>query len=163
MTSWRLQQIATKPGFVIEQDRRLIEFVQKHGIADIMLDGDDDVDYFQMLLPDCTVSKHNGHGLLAVFANELFNRFEDVLDHVAQTITQLRPRYVYVAVNKYLITTNRRWDDLTDDIDQDILNILGRHMQSMHYIETARFSVPEDFGKHYNFAHPTTNAYYQLR
>lgn len=161
MASWRLRQIATRPGFIIDQDRRLIEFVQARSIDSLRIDGDDDIDYFQTLLPNCTVGRVDHKGMLAMIANSLGNRLEDILAHVTKQIGESRPKFVYIAVNKYLLTTDITWDDLTDDLDVDILGILQKHMRDIGYKELARFFVTEDYGKHYNFAHPTTNAYYE--
>lgn len=158
MTSWRQIQIAPKgPGFVIEQDQRLIDFINSHDIVPVMFIGEVDVGYFQQLLPQCKFGQ--SAGLLAIVVNDLYSKMETVLTHLSEQICQHQPQWVYIAINKYLITTEQSWPNLTDDLDADILNIVATHLQS-DYSEIARYSVTNDIGKNFNFAHPTTNAYY---
>ena len=158
MTSWRQIQIAPKgPGFVIEQDQRLINFINKHNIVPVVFVGEVDVGYFQQHLPHCEFGQSTG--LLAVIVNDLYSKMETVLTRISAQIDHHQPKWVYVAINKYLITTEQTWPNLTDDLDADILNILCAHLQP-NYSEISRHSIANDIGKNFNFAHPTTNAYY---
>lgn len=162
MISWRQKQLEMfySGSGIIEQDHRLIEFVKQHNIRQLTIQGDPDIEYFQQRLSDCTVSSkcHNGSFMLAVLKTNLNLNLENFLQELRSCVLTFQPAYLYVAVNKYVVETQQIWSDLTDDYDADLLDIIGDSL--LDYKELSRHYV-EDRGQYFNFAHPTTNAYYE--
>jgi hypothetical protein len=161
MISWRQKQLEMFYGGagIIEQDHRLIEFVKQRNIRQLTIQGDPDIEYFQQRLPECAVSSkfHSGSFMLAVLKTSLNLNLENFLQELSRVLTS-QPAYLYVAVNKYVVETQQVWSDLTDDYDADLLDIIGDSL--LDYKELSRHYV-EDRGQYFNFAHPTTNAYYE--
>ena len=69
------------------------------------------------------------------------------------------PSWIYIAINKYLVTTDKTWPNLTTDYDQDLMNIVANFITQLGYTEINRHNIL-DLGNSYNFAHPTTNMYF---
>ena len=88
--------------------------------------------------------------------------FETFLSLLKDKVADYLPKYVYVAINKYIITTQISWPNLTDDYDQDLLDILAATMLLRGYKEIRRSFIPDDRGQYFNFAHGTTNVYYEI-
>lgn len=88
--------------------------------------------------------------------------FENFLSLLKEKVANCLPEYVYVAINKYDITTKISWPNLTNDYDQDLLDILSDAMSLNGYGEIRRSCIPDDRGQYFNFAHGTTNAYYKI-
>ena len=162
MTSWRLKQLEMFYGGngVIEQDHRLIEFIKQNNIQRLTIQGDPDIEYFQQRLPECKVASkyHSDSFMLAVLKTSLNLNLENFIQELQSKITVSRPAYLYVAVNKYVVETQQVWSELTDDYDADLLDIIGDSL--LDYRELSRHYL-EDRGQYFNFAHPTTNAYYE--
>ena len=162
MASWRLKQLEMFYGGtgVIEQDHRLIEFVKHNNIQRLTIQGDPDIEYFQQRLPECVVSSkyHSDSFMLAVLKTNLNLNLENFLRNLQPSITAVEPDWLYIAVNKYTVETQQVWPDLTDDYDADLLDTIGRSLYG--YRELSRHYL-EDRGQYFNFAHPTTNAYYE--
>ena len=162
MASWRLKQREMFYGGtgVIEQDHRLIEFVKQNNIQRLTIQGDPDIEYFQQRLPECIVASkyHTDSFMLSVLKTNLNLNLENFIQELQSKITVSRPAYLYVAVNKYVVETQQVWSDLTDDYDADLLDIIGDSL--LDYRELSRHYL-EDRGQYFNFAHPTTNAYYE--
>ena len=162
MASWRLKQLEMFYGGtgIIEQDHRLIEFVKHNNIQRLTIQGDPDVEYFQQRLPDCVVSSkyHSDSFMLAVLKTNLNLNLENFLRNLQPSITAVEPDWLYIAVNKYTVETQQVWPDLTDNYDADLLDAIGRSLYG--YRELSRHYL-EDRGQYFNFAHPTTNAYYE--
>ena len=96
--------------------------------------------------------------MLSVLKTNLNLNLENFIQELQSKITVSRPAYLYVAVNKYVVETQQVWSDLTDDYDADLLDIIGDSL--LDYRELSRHYL-EDRGQYFNFAHPTTNAYYE--
>lgn len=162
MTSWRLKQLEMFYGGtgIIEQDHRLIEFVKQNNIQRLTIQGDPDIDYFQQRLPECAVSSkhHDDSFMLAVLKTSLNLNLENFLQELQSKIAISQPAYLYVAINKYVVETQQVWSDLTDDYDADLIDIIGDSL--LDYRELSRHYL-EDRGQYFNFAHPTTNVYYE--
>jgi hypothetical protein len=159
---WKTTQLNNQPtGFVIPQDWELINFVVKNKIKNLALAGDIDHNYIKEILNDCDTDNQHSTDLLIVFANHLQMKLEDILEMITHKILVHRPHFLYVAVNKYLITTNQNWNDLTDDYDQDLMNIVCQSVCACGYKELARHNIV-DLGTSYNFVHPTTNMYFKI-
>lgn len=162
MISWRLKQLEMFYGGngIIEQDQRLIDFVKQNEIPRLTILGDPDIEYFQQRLPDCAVSAglHKDSFMLATLKTALNLNLETFLADLELTVEMTQPQWLYIAVNKYVIETKKTWPDLTDDYDADLLNIIKNSLTG--YRELSRNYV-EDRGQYFNFAHPTTNAYYE--
>jgi hypothetical protein len=86
-------------------------------------------------------------------------KLEDILHKLKKDILTHNPEWVYIAVNKYLVTTSIEWENLTDDYDQDLMNIISKSIEIFGYNENSRHNIL-DLGNSYNFAHPTTNMYF---
>ena len=125
-----------------------------------MIKGESDIDYFQSQLVDCRVNESSPE-LLAIFANALHNRMEDVLEEITKEITRFGPRWIYIAVNKYLITTDQDWPNLTEDYDRDLINVLNAHLFHLNYCALTESYIKDDHGQYFNFCHPTTNIFYE--
>jgi len=162
MLSWRLKQLQMqKPGFIIAQDAVLIEFIKQHRITSLGLLGDLDADYFQSHLPKTRVNNNPDSEMLAVFETVLEITFENFLNRLSNLTDEYRPKWLYVAINKYVVTTNTQWHNLTDNYDNDLLDIITSILPK--YTEVSRKYISDDTGQYFNFAHPTTNIYYQRR
>ena len=162
MISWRLKQLEMFYGGIgiIEQDHRLIEFVKQNNIQRLTIQGDPDIESFQQRLPECIVASkyHTDSFMLSVLKTNLNLNLENFIQELQSKITVSRPAYLYVAVNKYTVETQQVWPGLTDDYDADLLDIIGDSL--LDYRELSRHYL-EDRGQYFNFAHPTTNAYYE--
>lgn len=163
MASWRLQQLEMFYGGkgIIEQDHRLIEFVKNNNVPRLVIVGDPDVEYFQQRLPDCVVStnlQQQNPFMLAVLKTNLNVNLENFLQEMQSRVVLYQPQWLYVAINKYVIETQQVWSDLTDDYDADLLDIISDSL--LDYRELSRHYL-EDRGQYFNFAHPTTNVYYE--
>jgi hypothetical protein len=160
--SWRTQQLQGL-GCKILQDECLVDFVNQYGITVLELDGEDDVEYFQSRLPTCKIEPVNNNGLLAVFVNQLDNKLEDILFSINKKIQNANPDWVYIAINKYLITTDQSWNDLTDNYDQDLIDIVSLSVLPLNFLKIKQSYIEHDNGKYFNFVHPTTNVYYEKK
>lgn len=163
MASWRLQQLEMFYGGkgIIEQDHRLIEFVKNNNVPRLAIIGDPDIEYFQQRLPDCVVStnlQQQNPFMLAVLKTNLNVNLENFLQEMQSRVVLYQPQWLYVAINKYVIETQQVWSDLTDDYDADLLDIISDSL--LDYRELSRHYL-EDRGQYFNFAHPTTNVYYE--
>jgi hypothetical protein len=163
--SWRKQQLQQyyNGNAIIEQDSCLIEFVKKHSVEQLCFVGENDFEYFSDRLPGVSIdsiSNHRPNFMLAIFKPNPYVNFENFLNDLTNYITNTLPSYLYVAINKYAITTQQSWENLTDNYDADLLNILSNKVALSGYCELTR-SYQEDRGQYFNFAHPTTNAYYE--
>lgn len=159
---WKKTQLDSQPtGFVIPQDCQLLNFVVDNKIKSLALAGDVDRDYVKEILKDCHYENQDCVDLLIVFANHLQMKLEDTLQLILHKVQQHNPHFVYVAVNKYLVTTDQTWYNLTDDYDQDLMNIVCEFVRDLGYNELARHNIL-DLGASYNFVHPTTNMYFKI-
>jgi len=163
--SWRRQQLQQyyNGDAIIEQDSCLIEFVKKHNVKQLCFVGENDFEYFSDRLPGVDINMVSNHGpnfMLAVFKTNPYVNFENLLHDLTSYVTDTLPDYLYVALNKYVITTQQSWNNLTNDYDADLLDILAHKIALSGYCELAR-AYREDRGQYFNFAHPTTNAYYK--
>lgn len=163
--SWRKQQLQEyyNSNSIIEQDACLIEFVKTHNVKQLCLDGDNDIDYFEDRLPGVTVSAlvdHTQTSMLAVLRPNPYVNLEHFLEEITGKVADTQPNYLYIAINKYAVTTEKQWHNLTDCYDTDLLNIINSELLSFGYRELSRH-YREDHGQYFNFAHPTTNAYYE--
>ena len=157
---WRQTQVqAQHAGFVIPQEKKLLDFVADNNVTSLVLVGDSDLDYLKSALPNCKFGQLDATGMLIMFANELGMKLESILDQLHKELCTHSPLWAYVAINKYLVTTNKTWPDLTSDYDQDLMNIVAQHMCKIGYKEISRHNIL-DLGHSYNFAHPTTNMYF---
>lgn len=160
-SSWRQIQIqAQDVGFVIPQEKKLLDFVQKNHITSLVLAGDSELDYLKQALPNCQFGTLGPGGLLVVFANQLGMKLENILSNIAEDISTHNPDWIYVAINKYLVTTDKTWPNLTSDYDQDLMNTVAEFITDIGYAEISRHNIL-DLGNSYNFAHPTTNMYFR--
>jgi hypothetical protein len=160
--SWRTQQLQGL-GCKILQDEYLVDFVNQHGITVLELDGEDDVEYFRSRLPTCKIGPVCNNGLLAVFVNQLDNKLEEVLLSINKKIQSANPDWVYIAINKYLITTDQSWSNLTDNYDQDLIDIVSLSVLPLNFLKVKQSYIKHDDGKYFNFVHPTTNMYYEKK
>jgi len=160
--SWRTQQLQGL-GYKILQDEYLIDFVKQHSITSLELDGDDDVEYFESRLPTCKIGTVHNNGLLAVFVNQFYTKIEEVLPAINKKIQNSNPDWVYIAINKYQITTEQSWDNLTDNYDQDLIDIVSLSILKLNFLKIKQSYIEYDNGKYFNFAHPTTNMYYKKK
>ncbi len=160
-SSWRQIQIqAQHEGFVIPQEKKLLDFVQENNITSLVLAGDSDLDYLKSALPNCKFGTLSPGGLLIIFANQLGMKLENILSDSAVEISTHSPDWIYIAINKYLVTTDKTWPGLTLDYDQDLMNIVAEFITDCGYAEISRHNIL-DLGNSYNFAHPTTNMYFE--
>ena len=160
-SNWRQTQIqARAEEFVIPQEKQLVDFILNNKITSLVLTGENELDYFDHLLPDCQFGTLDTNGMLIVFANQLGMLLENVLGNVKNDILKYNPTWVYIAINKYLVTTLDDWNDLTNDYDQDLMNIISNFVKVIGYTEISRHNIL-DLGHSYNFAHPTTNMYFK--
>jgi hypothetical protein len=164
MISWRKKQLRMLDIEHFHLDQVLLNFVKKNKVSTVMLQGTTDIEYFQSNLPGVLVTSKTD-----IFADSIFVtlattsiHFETFLKKLANTVNISRPKYVYVAVNKYLVATNVSWPDLTDNYDNDLLNVISDKLKLSGYKELSRSYIDDDRGQYFNFAHPTTNAYYEI-
>jgi hypothetical protein len=159
-SSWRQIQIqAHHAGFVIPQEKRLLDFVQEKHITSLVLSGDSELAYLKTALVNCKFDALDPGGLLVIVANQLGMKLEHILSNVAVDILTHYPDWIYIAINKYLVTTDKTWPKLTPDYDQDLMNITADFITNMGYAEISRHNIL-DLGNSYNFVHPTTNMYF---
>jgi hypothetical protein len=163
MTSHRIRQINHYDNnSVLSLDQVLIEFVKVKQVKTMLLQGDSDTEYFIRHLPDCQINKTGpGPLLLAIFYNHPRLNFEQFLNHTVNTVNESNPQWIYIAINKYLVSTQHTWPNLTDNYDADLLDIVKHTLSVHHYCELTRSYIDNDTGQYFNFAHPTTNAYYE--
>jgi hypothetical protein len=164
MISWRIKQLQMLNIEFIEQDRVLIDFVKKHDISTLVLRGTRDIKYFQSYLPDVlitsNIAEYKNSALAILVTNPVC--FEIFLSNTSKQIFNSKPKYIYIAINKYLVDTQVPWSNLTNNYDKDLLNILTSTVTSIGYKEIARSYIKNDRGQYFNFAHPTTNVYYEI-
>jgi hypothetical protein len=164
MASWRLKQLQLLNIEFIEQDRVLIDFVKKHDISTLVLRGTEDIKYFQSYLPNVlitsSIADYKNFALAILVTGPVC--FEVFLSDTNKQIANFKPKYVYIAINKYLVGTQVPWSSLTDNYDKDLLDILTSEITSIGYKEIARSYIENDRGQYFNFAHPTTNVYYEI-
>jgi len=158
--SFRTQQSQVL-GNKILQDEQLISFIQDNNINTLILDGESDIECFQSRLLNCNIGLIEKNGMLAVFVNQLFSNLEDVLTTLEKKLQDTNPDWVYVAVNKYLITTTQSWDNLTDNYDQDLIDIISSFILPLDFLKIKQSYIAYDDGRYFNFVHPTTNAFYK--
>lgn len=163
--SWRKQQLQEyyNGNGIIEQDACLIEFVKSHNIKQLCFVGENDLDYFSTRLPGVTVASHTVStqtSMLAVLKPNPYVNLENFLTEIADQVTSANPDYMYIAINKYAVTTEQQWQNLTDHYDTDLLDIIGSTVLTCGYRELTR-TTKDDRGQYFNFAHPVTNAYYE--
>jgi hypothetical protein len=161
MVSWRRQQLQFfDKDFIIEQDAALINFINQNQIKSLALIGDPDAVYFQSRLPNCNITMTPVVDMLAVFETVLEIKLEDFLVKLTMLTQLYQPCWVYVAINKYVVNTDQAWKNLTDNYDNDLLDIITANIPG--YREITRKYILNDNGIYFNFAHPTTNAYYRI-
>lgn len=159
-SSWRQIQIQAQPaGFVIPQEKKLLDFVVENHITSLVLAGDCELDYLKTALANCQFGTLDSRGMLVIFANQLGMKLENILSNAAVNILTLRPNWIYIAINKYLVTTDKSWPNLSSDYDQDLMNIVSDFITGVGYVELNRYNIL-DLGNSYNFVHPTTNLYF---
>jgi hypothetical protein len=159
---WRnIQLQAENSGFVIPQEQQLYKFITKNNIKTIQLIGDIDPIYAKNISDSFKCCGQDSVDLLIVFANHFEMKLENILKQVENQIQHCQPIWIYIAINKYLVTTNELWDNLTDNYDLDLLNIVSKFFSDRHYTELARNNIL-DLGSSYNFVHPTTNLYFRI-
>jgi hypothetical protein len=93
--------------------------------------------------------------------NQLDNQLEQILLDITANIQQHNPHWVYIAINKYLITTQVQWHDLTDNYDQDLIDIVSHSIMPLGFVKINQCYLAHDDGRYFNFVHPTTNMLYQ--
>jgi hypothetical protein len=144
----------------IAQDQNLIDFCIEQQVKQLTLMGDPDSGYFSQRLPDCTVRNHvfRDKFMLAWLLPNPGIVLEKFIKDLQRISVQHMPAWIYVAINKYTVTTRQTWPDLTDDYDQDLLNIVAKTLPD--YTELKRHSCL-DQGQYFNFVHPTTYVYFQ--
>lgn len=145
---------------IIQQDAQLIDFVQQHKIKRITIKNPQDCAYFSQQIPGVDISKKfaNDSFFYVVLEKNPYLCWELFLEQLIGEVTQHRPEWLYVAVNQYVITTQIEWPGLSDNYPRDLLNSLTSCLTD--YRELKR-NDPVDLGQNFNFAHPTTYAYYQ--
>jgi hypothetical protein len=158
--SWRMQQLQGLAG-KIPQDEALVSFILQHNVTCAEFDGESDIEYFQSRLPTCKIQPVHNTGLLAIFVNQLDNKLEQVLLTIGKKVQNARPEWVYIAINKYLITTEQSWYNLSDNYDQDLIDIVSQLLTSLNFSKIKQSYIKNDDGTHFNFVHPTTNMYYK--
>lgn len=145
---------------IIEQDAQLIEFVEQHEITQITVNQAQDLEYFSKYLPNVSIGTRfmTNPFLYVVIEKNPYLLWESFLDRLLSQTTRYRPKWLYVAVNQYVVTTQQTWPNLTDNYPGDLLDSLTATL--CDYIELKR-NDPVDLGQNFNFAHPTTHVYYQ--
>ncbi len=146
---------------VIAQDQELIDFCVKHQVSWLTLHGDPDLDYFSKNIPNCKVTRlfpRTSKFMMAKLFSYPYLVLENFVSDLGQQASQHSPDWIYVAVNKYIVTTQQQWTDLTDDYDNDLLNIIAKALPG--YKEIKRHSC-FDHGQYFNFVHPSTYVYFE--
>lgn len=145
---------------VIAQDQELIDFCIGQRVRQLTLKGEADLEYFADRLPGCVVhnSCFDNKFMLAYLLAKPDVVLEQLITNLQHCATTYQPTWIYVAVNKYAVTTRQTWSDLTDDYDQDLLSIVANCLPD--YTEIKRHSCV-DHGQYFNFVHPTTYVYFQ--
>lgn len=146
---------------VIAQDQELIDFCKHNQITQLCLQNDPDKAYFAAQLPGCKVQWSpfsTGDFMLAKLFSFPYVVFERLLQDLEQQVCKYNPAWIYIAVNKYVVTTRQPWPDLTDDYDNDLLNIIAKSLPN--YTEIKRHSC-HDQGQYFNFVHPSTYVYFK--
>jgi hypothetical protein len=82
---------------------------------------------------------------------------------IDKKIQAANPDWVYIAINKYLITTDQHWHNLTDNYDQDLIDIVSLSLLPLNFVKIKQSYIEHDDGTHFNFVHPTTNMYYEKK
>lgn len=146
---------------VIAQDQELIDFCINRNVTQLCLQGDPDRNYFAARIPGCKVQWtpfSTGEFMLARLCSAPYVVFEQLIQQIEQQVAKHNPAWVYIAVNKYAVTTDKTWTNLTDDYDNDLLNIIAKSLP--HYTELKRHSC-FDRGQYFNFVHPSTYVYFE--
>jgi len=161
-TTWRSTQLqAQHKEFVIPQEQQLLNFIIENNIKTLRLIGDVDPIYAKNISQHYTTYDQDSPELLIVFANHLEMKLENIFKLVDQQIHDCKPTWIYIAINKYLVTTDKTWNNLTDNYDLDLLNIVSEYISKRNYKELVRNNIL-DQGSSYNFVHPTTNMYFKI-
>jgi hypothetical protein len=160
--SWRIQQLKGL-GCKILQDEQLIDFIKQNNIISVAFDGEPDIEYWQSKLPFCSINTPYNNDLLVIFVNQLYNKLEEELVTIRQKIQANSPNWVYIAINKYLITTDQSWNTLTNNYDQDLIDIVSLSVTKLDFLKIKQSYIEYDDGKYFNFVHPTTNIYYKKK
>jgi hypothetical protein len=161
-TTWRSTQLqAQHKEFVIPQEQQLLNFIIENNIRTLQLVGDVDPIYTKNISQHYITYAQDSPDLLIVIANHLDMKLENILELVDHLIHNFNPTWIYIAINKYLVTTDKTWDNLTDDYDLDLLNIVSKYISKRNYKELVRNNIL-DQGSSYNFVHPTTNMYFKI-
>jgi hypothetical protein len=145
---------------IIQQDAQLIDFVRQHNIKQITTKNPQDRVYFSQQMPDVNISKQfsNDSFFYVVLEKYPYLCWELFLEQLVVDVNQYRPHWLYVAVNQYVVTTQREWPNLSDNYPRDLLNSLTSCLTDYHELKR---NDPVDLGQNFNFAHPTTYAYYE--
>lgn len=145
---------------MIHQDYQLIKFIKDHEIKRITIFDRFDREYFSRYLTDCEFSEKFFHEpfLLVIMQKLQPVVWEKFIEQIGARVETFRPEWVYLAVNQYMISTEIAWQNLTDDYPNDLLNTVSNKLSN--YRELCR-NATVDLGQNFNFAHPTTNAFYQ--
>jgi hypothetical protein len=144
----------------IAQDQELIDFCIQQQVQRLTLKGDPDLEYFADRLPNCKVVNtcFDSTFMLAYLLSNTGTVLERIVENLQYISVKYQPAWIYVAVNKYTVTTLKTWPNLTDDYDQDLLNIFANSLPD--YFEIKRHSCL-DQGQYFNFVHPTTYVYFK--
>lgn len=147
---------------IIQQDAQLIEFVQQQKIQQITIKDNQDRKYFSQQMPNVNISDQFSKNLFlyVVIKKNPYPQlcWESFLELLNRDVNQHCPNWLYVAINQYIVTTKIEWPNLTHNYPQDLLNSLSSCL--CDYKELKRNDTV-DLGQTFNFAHPTTYAYYQ--
>jgi len=156
---WQLSLYYNNQG-TIAQDQELIDFCIEQQVLQLALKGDPDQGYFADRLPNCKVRStcFDSKFMLAYLLPNPVTVLEQFTKTLQHNSVKYQPAWVYVAINKYTVTTQQTWPNLTDDYDQDLLNIVATSLPD--YTEIKRHSCL-DQGQYFNFVHPTTYAYFK--
>lgn len=144
----------------IAQDQELIDFCVQQQVQQLTLKGDPDLKYFADRLPHCKVLNtcFDSTFMLAYLLPNPGIVLEQFIKNLQYISIKYQPAWIYVAINKYTVSTQQTWPDLTNDYDQDLLNIVATSL--LDYAEIKRHSCL-DQGQYFNFVHPTTYAYFK--
>ena len=104
-TNWRNIQIqAEHREFVIPQEQQLLNFIVENNIKTLQLVGDIDSTYAKNILDNYKYCDQDSADLLIVFANHFEMKLETILELVDIQIRHCMPIWIYIAINKYLVT-----------------------------------------------------------
>jgi hypothetical protein len=145
---------------IIQQDAQLIDFIQQQKIKRITIKNPQDLIYFSQQIPEVDISNQFAEDsfFYVILEKNPYLCWELFLEQLINDVNRYRPDWLYVAVNQYVITTQIEWPNLSDNYPQDLLNSLSLCLPD--YCELKR-NDPVDLGQNFNFAHPTTYAYFQ--